>query len=571
MIKACVEEASSSGAELIGSNVVGSPGSEIPSSTKAGSMAPAMPNSTAIDEPVDTVSRTSTVQLNMKRSLPLQIPTAVIQQAHFMDIKGWPPSLAPSCVTCGLCSSPLSREKSHPGQRGESLVLTNLNPFKKIKLLVKFCQSPSCQAMHQVFTYDIGMFNISDKLLVSLEILVEWRHLFRRGVPISTAIESKLEAMAERVLEYPGGNELKNIANLLYNGFYCFEAITDRSLDYVICGICGTVGELYLGDGNEKIVAVLINYQPPQGATDNPLSLENFMVQLRERWVECTTYTRCSKKFQVYQTAIPPIMAPSMQSSVVLNTEGDPALLHDTISKKGVDISALDLMSAEHIKDVCEKCNIATSRKSLVYTKRILYFDRGFDLDYTRTKLSAYGELNAMMKIDIQGLYESLLVGSCPCHEFTKVDGHTGGFYNIVCRHGVTAASKFLTLQESVRDPADLYLSFKHYPLLFICDTPCGFVRHMDCREPTTTKQLWGSYSGCLEQPTLGKKPSKDISVPDMVPAEYRDVSKPLPTSDTGNAHPLTGSGRRDIQVFENNMQISLGVTSYTQPNFNSG
>jgi len=45
------------------------------------------------------------------------------------------------------------------------------------------------------------MFNISDKLLVSLEILVEWRHLFRRGVPgISTAIESKLEAMAERVL-----------------------------------------------------------------------------------------------------------------------------------------------------------------------------------------------------------------------------------------------------------------------------------------------------------------------------------------------------------------------------------
>lgn len=64
-----------------------------------------------------------------------------------------------------------------------------------------------------------------------------------------------------------------------------------------------------------------INYQLPEGATDNTLSLENFMVQLKERWVECTTYTRCSKKFQVYQTAIPPIMAPSMQRPVVLNTE----------------------------------------------------------------------------------------------------------------------------------------------------------------------------------------------------------------------------------------------------------
>lgn len=39
---------------------------------------------------------------------------------------------------------------------------------------------------------------------------------------------------------------------MLYNGFYCFEAITDRPLDDVICGICGTVGEFYLGDGNEK-------------------------------------------------------------------------------------------------------------------------------------------------------------------------------------------------------------------------------------------------------------------------------------------------------------------------------
>ena len=34
--------------------------------------------------------------------------------------------------------------------------------------------------------------------------------------------------------------------------FIVLKAITDRSLDDVICGICGTIGELYLGDGNEK-------------------------------------------------------------------------------------------------------------------------------------------------------------------------------------------------------------------------------------------------------------------------------------------------------------------------------
>lgn len=50
----------------------------------------------------------------------------------------------------------------------------------------------------------------------------------------------------------------------------------------------------------------------------------------------------------------------------LLSISGDPALLHDMISKEGVDISALDLMSAEHVKDICAKCNITTSSKSLV-------------------------------------------------------------------------------------------------------------------------------------------------------------------------------------------------------------
>ena len=60
------------------------------SSTESG---PISTNSTG--NSLDTVSRLSTVQLNLKRSLPLQIPSAVIGQAHSMHIKGWPLSLHP--------------------------------------------------------------------------------------------------------------------------------------------------------------------------------------------------------------------------------------------------------------------------------------------------------------------------------------------------------------------------------------------------------------------------------------------------------------------------------------------
>ena len=49
-----------------------------------------------------------------------------------------------------------------------------------------------------------------------------------------------------------------------------------------------------------------------------------------------------------------------------------------------------------------------------------------------------------------------------------------------------TVASKFILLTESVRDAADLYLSLKNQPMVLINDTPCGFVRHLECRDPVT-------------------------------------------------------------------------------------
>ena len=69
-------------------------------------------------------------------------------------------------------------------------------------------------------------------------------------------------------------------------------------------------------------------------------------------------------------------------------------------------------------------------------------------------------------------------------------------------------ASKFLTLAESVRDAADIYLSLKYPPPVFISDSPCGFARHMECRVPEVTNILWAENCGCFEKPSLGKSPN---------------------------------------------------------------
>ena len=49
------------------------------------------------------------------------------------------------------------------------------------------------------FVSYIGLLKVSDKIFVPFQILLEWRRLFQKGVPISIAIKSKLEAMRDRI------------------------------------------------------------------------------------------------------------------------------------------------------------------------------------------------------------------------------------------------------------------------------------------------------------------------------------------------------------------------------------
>ena len=65
-----------------------------------------------------------------------------------------------------------------------------------------------------------------------------------------------------------------------------------------------------------------------------------------------------------------------------------------------------------------------------------------------------------------------------------------------------------MLLQESVRDAADLYLSLKYPPTLFVCDTPCGLARHMDLRCPNIANHFWGDNVGCFEKPQLDRVPN---------------------------------------------------------------
>ena len=42
------------------------------------------------------------------------------------------------------------------------------------------------------------------------------------------------------------------------------------------------------------------------------------------------------------------------------------------------------------------------------------------------------------LRYDVHALYAFILVGLCPCHGYNRMPGKAGGFYHLVCCHGVS-------------------------------------------------------------------------------------------------------------------------------------
>ena len=123
------------------------------------------------DIPESSISRVSTVKLNMLNTLPYEIPASILEMISFNDSRsndplnatnGWPRSYSPQHDSCRLCASQLSSPRPHPGQEAGavSCLLTNAAAFLPVGMFVKFCSKADCKAMHQVFPFNIGYYNV---------------------------------------------------------------------------------------------------------------------------------------------------------------------------------------------------------------------------------------------------------------------------------------------------------------------------------------------------------------------------------------------------------------------------
>eukprot|EP00795_Rhopilema_esculentum_P009846 gene9846-18425_t len=138
----------------------------------------------------------STLTLLILRELPYKIPVPILNMVNNLPIEtGFGrPCFEPTDNSC-LPKQCLGSE----GANGNGVLLTNEKPYLVINIKMKRCSLPSCGATYQLFCYELGLFNVRNKVLVALDICLEWRELFKAGMPLHKAIEAKLKALQLKV------------------------------------------------------------------------------------------------------------------------------------------------------------------------------------------------------------------------------------------------------------------------------------------------------------------------------------------------------------------------------------
>ena len=99
-----------------------------------------------------------------------------------------------------------------------------------------------------------GVFNVSNKVFVTLDILFDMRNHVTKGEPPGNYAEALIKSTL--ALTASGGKitfeEAKYLTRKVYDGYFAFEAMTSRNWNNAICGICGIAPVFESGDGNVK-------------------------------------------------------------------------------------------------------------------------------------------------------------------------------------------------------------------------------------------------------------------------------------------------------------------------------
>ncbi|XP_053735834.1 HMG domain-containing protein 3 [Synchiropus splendidus] len=434
---------------------------------------------------------------------------------------GWPQFYQSSATHCGLCNTPLYKggQSTIAGQEDCWLLTEAL--IQSASLQLKVCPNIHCLALHSFTDLHPALFNIGNKLLVTIDLFLRIRSNIKLGHPPAQVAATLLDHVPSHPVHSLRPEESSQIQELLLTGYWAFECLTVRDYNDMICGICGVAPKVEMARRHTDNVLELKNveFTWPEVSIPDEVHVDDFWLTMESEAIEQAAFPSDIPIIRVDASIIAPFIPPLMRGPTVVNTEkdkvlpnnpqpaGDPSVLVRLIHDGQLRLDAIEDHSEEELRTILQRC--------------------GANVSSGHTK----DELLASLVTLYTTVHSGLSTAPQPSQHLTA------GKLSKVCPHKVVCGSKYLVRGETARDHVDLLLSSRFWPPVYVSDCARQVALCTDVQYPEVAVQMWGRNQGCFSDPF--EKP-EFVSCP-----ELQDQASPadLPLlEENQHLHPMTKS-----------------------------
>ncbi|XP_066129088.1 HMG domain-containing protein 3 isoform X2 [Saccopteryx bilineata] len=515
--------------------------------TKALEASPPLPDGLSVTEPLSSAQREtqrqSTLQLLRK---VLQIPeneselaevfalihelnssrlilSNVSEETVTIEQTSWSNYYESPSTQCLLCGSPLFKGGQNSLAGLQECWLLTANRLQVVTAQVKMCLNPHCLALHSFMDIYTGLFNVGNKLLVSLDLLFAIRNQIKVGEDPRVSIDTILKSVQEQTEKTLAPDELSQLQELLCNGYWAFECLTVRDYNDMICGICGVAPTVEVAQRSEGNVLALrsVEFTWPEFLGSSEVNMEDFWATMETEVIEQVAFPASIPITKFDASVIAPFFPPLMRGAVVVNTEkdknpdvqpvpGNGSALVRLLQEGACVLEDVGSYSEEKLQHLLRRCGIP------------------FGAEDSKDQLC----------FSLLALYENVQNGA----RARQPPPHlTGGKIYKVCPHQVICGSKYLVRGESARDHVDLLASSRHWPPVYVVDMATPVALCADLCYPELTSQMWGRNQGCFSSPM---EPPVSVSCPELLDQHY---TVDMTESEHSVQHPVTKTATRRI------------------------
>ncbi|KAJ3587964.1 hypothetical protein NHX12_011559, partial [Muraenolepis orangiensis] len=395
---------------------------------------------------------------------------------------GWPRYYESAATHCSLCQYPLFKGGQNTVAGQEDCWLLTESLIQTASLQLKVCLNTQCLALHSFTDLHAGLFNIGNKLLVSLDLFLKVRDKLRLGHHPSEAAGTILDHIPNHPVHALSPVEMSHVHDLLLSGYWAFESLTVRDYNDMICGVCGVAPTLEVAQRFSHNALELNNVQFtwPEFSGPDEVHVEDFWLTMESETIEQAAFPSDIPVTQMDASIVAPFIPPLMRSAYVINTEknklpadtlppaGDPAVLVRLIHEGQLRLDTLEDHQEDELRAMLQCCGETPAARE----------------ELLGSLLSLYAHIQSGLSTGPQP----------PPHR-------TAGKLSKVCPHKVVCGSKYLVRGETARDHLDLLLSSRYWPPVYVTDGARPVALCADVRYPQLAGPMWGRNQGCFSDP----------------------------------------------------------------------